>query len=358
MVSLGSPVQVELGELSSAVPDVRVAIVGCGWAGSRHAHAFRAAGAELTWAVDVDPVRANAISAAHTTSELATALADPTVEAVSVCLPHGLHADATIAAAAAGKHVLVEKPIAASLDEADRMIAAAEAAKVVLMVAETVRFDPLLGRAVDLVRGGAIGPPALVQITRQAYLSASFLTDRRWFLNREAAAGGIMMSGAVHDFDILRMFVGEPVSVYAVRVRQRFVEMEGDDTSVAIVRFSNEVTATLIESFVMKTLETAAGGEDHTVRVDGELGSLVVDGRRQNLRLFSEADEYRLTDGLAAHELRVASADPFEREVRHFVSCIQDSVEPITSGRSQRRNLELVLAAYASMASGAAVSVA
>jgi predicted dehydrogenase len=210
---------------------------------------------------------------------------------------------------------------------------------------------------VDLVRAGAIGLPALVQITRQAYLRTSFLAERRWFLDRELAAGGIMMSGAIHDFDILRMLLGEPESVYAVRVRQRLVEMESDDTSVAIVRFPNGVVATLVESFLMKTPITAAGSEEHTVRVDGELGSLCVDAGRHVIRLFSEAPEYQLPHTTTAHELRVLDADPFEREVRHFLSCIQDKVEPITGGRSQRRTLELVLAAYASMDSGAAVVV-
>ena len=336
---------------------MKVAVVGCGWAGNRHARAYRAAGAEVSWAIDVDETRAAGLGAEHSTTELAVALADPALGAVSVCLPHALHAEASVQAAIAGKHVLVEKPIAATLEGADRMIAAAAAAQVVLMVAETVRFDSLLRRAVELVRDGAIGPPALAQITRQAYLRSSFLNDRKWFLDRESAAGGIMMSGGVHDFDILRILLGEPVSVYAVSVRQRFTEMHCDDTSVAIVNFPNGVTGTLTESFLMKTVVTAGGPEEHRLRVDGDAGSLVVDGRQQTIQLFSELPPYQLPDSLVAHEIRVPPADAFEREVRHFLSCIEDKTEPITSGRLQRRNLELVLAAYASMASGAVVSV-
>jgi predicted dehydrogenase len=336
---------------------VKVAIVGCGWAGVRHAQAYRAAGAELAWAVDVDLDRAQALGAARATVDLATALADPEVDAVSICLPHALHAQASVEAATSEKHVLVEKPIAASLAEADRMIAAADSAHVVLMVAESVRFDPLLERAVHLVQAGTIGPPALVQVTRQAYLRESFLSARRWFLDRDLAAGGIMMSGGIHDFDILRMLLGEPLRVYAVRVRQRFAEMQGDDTSVAIVSFPNQVTATLTESFLMKTLVTASGPEEHTVRVDGDLGSLIVDAHRQTIHLFSELPHYQRPGAVSAREIRVPPDDPFEREVRHFLACIESGAEPITSGRTQRRNLELVLAAYGSMASGAPVAV-
>jgi len=336
---------------------VKIAIVGCGWAGARHALAFRAAAAQLLWAVDVDPARASKIGAAHATSDLVAALADPSLDAVSVCLPHALHAEAAIAAADAGKHVLVEKPMATTVEEADRMIAAANRARVLLMVAETVRFDPLVERTLQLVREGAIGTPALVQISRQAYLRTSFLTQRRWFLNSRTAAGGIMLSGGVHDFDILRMLLGEPETVYARRVRQRFVEMQGDDTSVAVVTFPNDVVATLIESFLMKTAVTATGEEEHLVRVDGELGSLLVDGRRSTIRLFSEHPGYQSSSAPPDQEIHVPSADPFEREARHFLNCIQAGLEPITSGRLQRRNLELVLAAYASMQSGVPVWV-
>ena len=336
---------------------VKVGIVGCGWAGARHARAFRAAGAELAWAIDVDPARAQGLGASRVASNLSAALEDVSLQAVSVCLPHALHAAATIEAAEAGKHVLVEKPIAATLEEADRMIAAARTAAIVLMVAETVRFDPLLQRAVQLVHQGAIGDPTLLQISREAYLRASILNERRWFLDGQAAAGGIMMSGGIHDFDIARMFLGEPSSLYAARVRQRFLEMEGDDTSVAIVRFADGVTATLVESFFMKSLTTAAGPEEHRVRLDGSLGSLMLDGRKRTMTLFSERPEYQLPDALSATEIRAVEHDPFEREIRHFLDCIRDGLEPITSGRSQRRNLELVLAAYESMTSGAPVAV-
>jgi predicted dehydrogenase len=276
-------------------------------------------------------------------------------------LPHALHADAVVRAASAQKHVVVEKPIATTLDDADCMIAAASAAGVVLMVAETVRFDPLLTHAVDLLHEGVIGEPALVQISRAAYLRASFLQDRRWFLEDSLAGGGIMLSGGVHDFEVLRMLLGEPVEVYAVRVRQRFPEMQGDDTSIATVRFPEDVTGVLVESFLMKSSVTATGSEEHTLRVDGDLGSLRLDLRTRSLRVYSEhpAWQHPGAAALAQPELQVDAdaADPFEREIAHFLMCIRTGAQPLTDGASQRRPLELALAAYASMASGAPVCV-
>ena len=338
---------------------MKLAILGCGWAGMRHARACAQCGVEVRWAIDLDAGRAAALKRSlgeaqgevFTAADYRAALDDPAVDAVDICLPHNLHAPLAVEAAQAGKHVLCEKPLAATLEGAERMIAAADRAAVVLMVAENVRFSPLLHRVRALLREGAIGQPALIQMTRQCYLTRSFLQDRRWFLDAGAAAGGIMMSGGIHDFETMRMLIGEVESVYALRAPQRFVEMQGDDTSVALVRFQNGAVGTLVESFVMKDLTTACGPEVHTLRIDGELGSLwVQDGER--IGLFSERAEYLPGGSLMQHEIHVPGQDSFALLVAHFAQCVRTGDEPLTSGRSQLRPLQAVLAAYASMRSG------
>jgi UDP-N-acetyl-2-amino-2-deoxyglucuronate dehydrogenase len=341
-----------------------IALIGCGWAGSRHARAFAAAGGELLWAIDADVDRAESIAHAHPGCRAATshqeALDDARVEAVDICLPHHLHAGVAIAAAESGVDVLVEKPLAATLEEADAMIAAAERAGVTLMVAENVRFTPVFLTVQELIQSGAIGEPALAQLTRQAYLRESFLRERPWFLNARAAAGGIMMSGGVHDFETLRMLLGDAQTVYASRARQRFLEMEGDDTSVAQVRYRSGAVATLVESFIMKSLTTAAGPEVHTLRVDGDDGSIEVrqaGGGVQTVRLFSERNEHSVAGSAAQHEILVPEADTFLAEIEHFITCVRRGDVPITDGRSQRVPLELVLAAYRSMETGLPVQV-
>jgi UDP-N-acetyl-2-amino-2-deoxyglucuronate dehydrogenase len=337
----------------------QVALVGCGWAGRRHAAAYRELGVEVGWAVDVDAARAGAFVdeglARAPAADLVPVLRHDRVLAVDVCLPHDLHHAAAIAAARAGKAVLVEKPLADTLEHADAMIAAAEQAGVVLMVAENVRFEPLYARIRQLLDQGAIGQPALVQLTREAYLRESFMRDRPWFLDARRAAGGIMMSGGVHDFELLRMLLGEVASVQALRARQRFAEMEGDDTSVALVRFVDGTVGTMVESFLMKSLTTASGPELHTLRIDGDLGSLVTRAGR-TIELYSEHPAYA-ADGPRQHTFVVPEEDTFRVEIAHFLECIRTGAEPLTSGRSQRRPLELVLAAYRSMESGRPVDV-
>ncbi len=339
----------------------QIAIIGCGWAGTRHAQAFAGSGAALRWLVDANVARAQGLAAdypgAQAAGDYRLALGDLAVQAVDICLPHSLHAEVALEAAAAGKHILCEKPLAATLEDADRMIAAADAAHMTLMVAENEHFNPLYQRIREMLDEGIIGRPALVQMTRECYLRQSFLRDRPWFLDARVAAGGMMMSGGVHSFDTLRMLLGEVESVQALRARQRFLEMEGDDTSIAIVRFRDGTVGTLVESYLMKSLATAAGDEIHSLRIDGDLGSLSVqDGR--TIRFFSEHPSLTLKVGarhavpLLQHELAVPFADTFALEVQHFIDCVRTGREPLTAGRLQRRNLEIVLAAYRAMETG------
>ena len=157
-----------------------------------------------------------------------------------------------------------------------------------------------------------------------------------------------MMSGGIHDFGTMHMLMGEIESVYALRAPQRFAEMEGDDTSIATVRFCTGAVGILVESFVMKSLVTAAGSEIHTLRIDGELGSLAVtDGR--TIQLYSEREDLGLAGNPVQRDLYVTKEDTFLLENEHFFHAIRTGSEPLTSGWSQRQPPEVVLAAYESM---------
>ncbi len=340
--------------------ELGVALIGAGRVASGHARAIaETPGAKLVAATDISRERVEAFGQQHgcdTYTDWADALRRDDVQIVMIGLPNFLHERATVDACEAGKHVFVEKPMADTVEECDRMIAAAERGSVLLMVAENVRFDPLYAAVRELLDRGLIGEPALAQVTREADLADSFRRDRPWFLDRRAAAGGIMMSGGVHDFELLRMLIGEVTSVQALRARQRLAEMGGDDTSVALARFANGAAGVLVESFVMKSLTTAAGPEVHTLRVDGDLGSLTVDADRL-LTVFGERAHVLGTPHLGQHQLRVPAVDTFAAEIAHFVDCVRTGAEPLTSGRSQRRPLELVLAAYRAMETGTVVDV-
>jgi predicted dehydrogenase len=165
-----------------------------------------------------------------------------------------------------------------------------------------------------------------------------------------------MMAGGIHDIERMRMLVGEVKSIYALRARQRLTFMQGGDTSTALLQFQDGTIGTLVESFLMKSLHTACGSEVHTLRIDGDLGSLAVqDGR--TIHLFSERKNLLPWETLTQLDLLVPEADTFVLEIEHFLQALRTGQEPLTSARSQRRALEIVLAAYQSMQSGRPVEL-
>ena len=194
------------------------------------------------------------------------------MDAVSLCLPHQLHAPAAIAAAEARKHNLVEKPIATSLDEADAMIAAADRAGVTLMVAENVRCNRLYLELVEIIKGGQLGDLSLIRIAREHQMH-DYLRRRPWFLSDPFA--GIMVSGGIHDCELLRMLGGEIEHVYGLIGPKALAEMQADENSVVVVRLASGAKALIVESFSMRTPTPGVNAV-----IQGSLGSLWFSGDR------------------------------------------------------------------------------
>jgi predicted dehydrogenase len=278
------------------------------------------------------------------TDDYCTLLDPERLDTVSICLPHHLHAPATIAAAEAGLHILVEKPLATTLPEADTMIAAADAAGVQLMVAEPVRYDATYLKAAELLRCGALGDLFLIRISREHHMH-DYLRQRPWFL--EQPSGGIMYAGGIHDFEILRMLAGEVEHVYGLAGFKVLPEMSGDDTSVALVGLQNGAAAVITESFSLRTPHPGVHITAH-----GSHGSMwLYKGR---IKLYCAPHDGQ--DG-QTEELDIPPGDTFLGEMAHFYDCLDDGSPPITSGRDQRKPLLAVLATYASLQRGERVSL-
>src|SRR5262245_16499397 len=192
---------------------LRVAVVGAGFMGGVHARAYaRLAGVEVAAIVSRGAERGRALAAelgaAHLT-DLAPVLDDPTVAIVDVCYPSHAHEALAVAALAAGKNVLVEKPLALSLAAAERILAAWRASGRMLMVGHVLRFWPEYVALAEVVASGRIGRPLAVN----GYRLTSRPPDRDVFKSFELT-GGAVVDLQIHDHDQLNIHLGQPRAVY------------------------------------------------------------------------------------------------------------------------------------------------
>jgi len=323
-----------------------VGIIGCGWAGEQHARSYAALQDMRLLAVcDIDGGRARDFAAKWGAEawhqDHRRLLADPRIEAVSICLPHYLHSVVTVEAAEAGKHVLCEKPMANNLQEADAMIAATRRAEVVLMIAENVRFHPINIKIRELIRGGYIGDVFLARIFRD-HEKHDALRESPWFLDKEKAGGGIWMSGGIHDVDALRMLVGEVETVALFQARSAFPEMRGDDTAAALLRFVNGAVGVVTESFSTKTFRSLYP-MGCPMFLNGNLGTITA--LPEGIEVYGD----RIAEESSMLRIEVDGTDTFVEEIRHFAHCIRKEETPLTSGEEERRTLAVICSGYESL---------
>ena len=158
------------------------------------------------------------------------AASDPRVHGMYLCTPHHLHLEHAALAARSGKHILVEKAIARTLDEGERMIEEAANAGVKLMVAENFRYMPVARKATELVHGGAIGRIRLIQIQEETHFGDG------WRADSETMGGGVLIDGGIHSVAMLIDLGGMPEEVYASSLPRSLEDLSGEDGAVVMAR--------------------------------------------------------------------------------------------------------------------------
>ena len=267
------------------------------------------------------------------------AAADPSVEALYLCTPHYLHREHVALSALAGKHVLVEKPIARTVAEAAEIIKEAQQAGVNLMVAENYRFMAVVRQAKELIEDGAIGDRRLGQLQEEALFQPT-----GWRNSRDLTGGGVFIDGGIHKVDILTFLAGRPQTVYATAPRRADPNLEAEDGLVLVTTSETGVVGVINHS--------SAKIQDPAPKWVSVLGT---EGR-----LYFELSQswLRLDDGRAERTLPC----PGDRHglatmVREFRDSIRQGREPEMSGREGMEDLEIVVKAYQSMESGVAVTL-
>jgi len=343
------------------VAPTKVAILGAGFIADIHLESYTrfVPDAQVTAVFSRSAARAEAF-ASHWKiprwfSDLDTLIREADCDVIDICLPNFLHHRATLAAARSGRHVIIEKPLCMTLEEADEMIAVCREHGRKLMYAEELCFAPKYERVRALVKEGAVGD---IYMLKQLEKHSGPHSD--WFWDVEQSGGGVLMDMGCHAFGWFRWMLGRNPTVKSVWATMDTVRHKarttGEDNSVVVVEFEDGVIGLAEDSWAKP------GGMDDRVEVYGTKGVTFADLFRGNSSSTYSEDGYNYaaekagsTAGWTFTVFEEAFNQGYPHELHHFIDCVRNEKTPLVTGEDGRAVLEIIYAAYASARSGAKV---
>ena len=338
----------------------KVAVLGAGFIGNIHMESYSrfVPEAEVVAVYSNVAEEAKAFALTHGIPQwydnLDRLLSESGVQVIDIGLPNYLHHEACLKAAAANKHVIVEKPLAITLEEADEMIAVCKEKGVLLMYAEQLCFTPKYERVRALVEHGAVGK---VYMIKQAEKHSG--PHSAWFYRKETAGGGVLMDMGCHALAWFRwMNKNNPVKTVYADLKTVMHDTDCEDNALTILEFENGVTALAEDSWARH------GGMDDRIEVYGDKGAIYADLFKGNSALTYSMDGYDYASeksgsskGWTFTIFEEAFNQGYPHELQHFISCVREGKQPLVTGEDGRAVLELIYAAYHSAKTGAKVSL-
>lgn len=338
-------------------------IVGAGMVGRYHGLAVRAVEmARLVGYCDIALAKARALAdelgapvACATVEELA---ARDDVDVIVVGTPSGLHREACLTAAAAGKHLIVEKPIEVTLERADEIIAAADAAGILLSAVSQKRFEPAARFLYGAVAEDRFGRIAFGDARVKWWRSPEYYATGGWKGTKALDGGGALINQAIHTVDLARWILGPVRTVYG-RAATRVHDIEVEDTTAAVVEYCSGALG------VIQASTASYPGHPARLSITGERGSAVIaDGVLAEWKLAGELESeaevlarFGGVSGSGAGDPNTMTHLGHELQFRDVVDAIRTGRAPFVDGREGRNALELILAIYESSESGRPVSL-
>lgn len=339
---------------------INFALVGCGRIAKRHAELLgdgQIAGARLAAVCDVESAAAAPYADKYGVpafGRIDDLLAMAGLDAVCILTPSGMHAEHALAAARARKHVVVEKPMALRLDDADAMIRACDEAGVKLFVIKQNRFNVPVVKAREALDAGRFGKLILGTVRVRWCRDQRYYAQAPW-RGTWAQDGGVMSNQASHHIDMLEWFMGDVESVHA-RGMTALAHIEAEDTAVATLKFSNGALG-VIEA------TTAARPRDMegSLSLLGSTGAVEIAGFSVNkIRTWQFAQPLESdADVMEKFSVNPPNVYGFGHQAyyEHVVECLRDNRAALVDGLEGRRSLELISALYESIETGREVSL-
>jgi predicted dehydrogenase len=340
--------------------EIGFGVIGAGNIALIHGQAIAALpGARLRAFLGKTPGRVEAMAGRFGAEGLVDAarfFARPDIQVVTICTPSGTHAELGAAAAAAGKHVIVEKPIDVTLEKARALIEACERHRVRLGVIFQSRFLPavaLMKRAID---GGRLGQLYVVDGYVKWFRTREYYEAARWRGTRALDGGGALINQSIHTVDLLQYLGGPVTSVFGYAERKRHPYIEAEDTAVALLRYAGGAVG------VLEGTTSLYPGFSRRVEVHGEKGSIVLDGNDIATWKLTETGEEELElERLRAQakDASDGSSNPMNldiaghrQQIEDFMAALEQGRAPIIDGREGLKALEIVLGVYRSAETG------
>lgn len=340
-------------------------IVGCGMIAKFHARAIAdIKGAKLVGCFNRTIDKANALATefgGQPTDDLDALLARPDIDIITICTPSGAHMEPAIAAAKAGKHVIVEKPLDVTLKRCDAMIDACAKAGVKLGTIFPSRFhksSQLLKKAVD---EGRFGQLTLGDAYVKWYRTQAYYDSGAWRGTWKLDGGGALMNQAIHSVDLLQWLMGPVVEVSAHTATLAHERIEVEDVATATLRFASGALG------VIEATTAAFPGSLKKIELSGSQGMAVLEEEsiikwqfakmtKRDQQLLDEMQNRTKTGGGAADPAAIghqAHAELF----REFMKAVKEGKTPNLDGSEGRRSVELILAIYKSAKTGKSVKL-
>jgi len=339
---------------------LRVALVGCGRIAKRHSELLglnQISRARLAAVCDIKPERAAAIGAAMKVphyADMHEMMGREDIDVVSVLTESGLHAEHVIALAPYRKHIVVEKPMALSLADADRMIGACDRAGVKLFVVKQNRFNVPVVKLREALEAGRFGKVVMGTVRVRWSRPQAYYDQDPW-RGTWALDGGVLANQASHHVDLLEWMLGQPVSVFAM-AKTALVNIEAEDTAAVLLRFSDGAFG-IIEATTAVRPKDLEG----SISLMGEGGTVVIEGFAVNQMKTWDfvkplpGDE----DVLGKYSVNPPNVYGFGHQAyyEHVADCILNNTQQLVDGLEGRKSLELISAIYESVETGREVAL-
>lgn len=327
---------------------MRVGIIGVGFMGSTHAAGWAETGATLAGFLAETAQEAQPLAKQYGVKvypDLKTMLAD--VDVVDICTPTHLHHEIALEAAAAGKHIICEKPLARTVEQAQAMVNACRKAGVQLLAAHVVRYFTEYALAKASVAAGEIGKPGVIRLSRGSYRPKK--PAGNWFLD-EAKSGGILMDLMIHDYDYARWIAGEVESVYAQKVTQKHPQAPVDYGLVILKHRSGALSHIAgAWAYPPPTFRTH-------IEIAGDRGLIEFDSADTApiLNLIQKAPGEAPDVGLPSSPV---SESPYTTQIKEFYAVLRGEKKARVSAEDGLAAVQIAQAAIQSAESGAPVTL-